>query len=102
MPVRALFTDNIYPRKTDALCDTDLSFPAEFGILAVLGEPNYEKYSWLVGLINAGESRAVQVDSKKKSADSVPYSSLHWFRFDWVLAQRPLKQLLGSPWCHFL
>lgn len=34
---------------------SDLSFPAQFGILAVAGQPNYERNSWLVGLINSGE-----------------------------------------------
>jgi len=31
----------------------DLSFPLEFGIFAKAGDPNYERDSWLVGLINA-------------------------------------------------
>lgn len=31
----------------------NLSFPAQFGILAVAGQPNYERNSWLVGLINS-------------------------------------------------
>ena len=32
---------------------SDLSFPKEFGILAVQGEPNYQRDGWLVGLVNA-------------------------------------------------
>jgi hypothetical protein len=31
----------------------NLSFPKEFGILAVQGEPNYQRDGWLVGLVNA-------------------------------------------------
>ncbi len=30
----------------------NLSFPLEFGINPVAGEPNYERNSWLVGLVN--------------------------------------------------
>jgi len=31
----------------------NLSFPGEFGILAVAGTPDYDKNNWLVGLVNA-------------------------------------------------
>ncbi|KAI9675417.1 MAG: hypothetical protein M1817_001321 [Caeruleum heppii] len=32
----------------------NLSFPKEFGIEPVVGEPNYNRNDWLVGLVNAG------------------------------------------------
>ena len=51
VPVSPLMTGK-YPQYS-ALISLDLSFPLEFGILAVPGKPNYERNGWLVGLVNA-------------------------------------------------
>ena len=51
VPVSPLMTGKYLQYLT--LISSDLSFPLEFGILAVPGKPNYERNGWLVGLVNA-------------------------------------------------